>query len=754
MARESARERAALMGSTAPPLARRLPFLVPDEAGREVSALAAAGGRLGDAVSLSVRDGRSSMPPTRRVSRADVPRLVPGVRAGRGGVVFWDGQLTDDARLVVALARTAAAYGARVLLGASVTAVDGADVHAELDNGEALTLRAGVVVNAAGVWAQRLAPGIRLVPSRGSHLVLRGSRLGGPSAALTVPLPGSRSRYVFALPQPDGLVYVGITDEPVSGPVPADDPQPSDAEVQQLLDTVNRVLADPIDRTDLVGSYAGLRPLVLPESAGTGPGNATADLSRKHLLRRDGSVLSVVGGKLTTYRAMAEEAVDAVVRRPGCTAVGDRAAAAPRGGSARRSLPGGGPMAAGRAVRHRGAARGGAGARRRRRRPAGDGGGAAVRRPPRGCAVGGGPAGPAHPDRTGACRPRACRSGGRAGAGRGLARLTFWEAGSVARDTGADCCRGDLHPRAWRRGPAGLPLAQRGELRRVPAARPPAGPRSARRRLRAGLDHRRPGRPCGSRPGARGRRGERPAGAGPRTRRTRGGAGGVPGGGRLRARGGRRLVRRRPRPPGSPAPDGPGRRASGDGEGVPARGRDRRAGRRLREHLVVSRGARPAPLADAVRPGHAAQRGRATRRAAAAVLGARGGAARRRAERRRVVLRHPGGPPVVGAVVGRPAHGVDVHRAGARARVRDPGRARGDRRCLAALGGGGRGLVRHAARRAAHPRVSGCVDTRFRAWNRASAHAVGVTPPVGRRWPGRRCSRTAPGRARSARSGR
>src|SRR4051794_36254346 len=323
------------MGSTAPHLVRRLPFLVPDEAGRDVSAPAPPGGRLGGAVRPSLRGGRGSPPPTRRGGRARVsppgprrrarPRgggglggaAPPGVRAGRGGVVFWDGQLTDDARLVVALARTAAAYGARVLLGASVTAVDGADVHAELDNGEVLTLQAGVVVNAAGVWGQRLAPGVRLVPSRGSHLVLRGSRLGAPSAALTVPLPGSRSRYVFALPQPDGLVYVGITDEPVSGPVPDDDPQPSDAEVQQLLDTVNRVLADPIDRTDLVGSYAGLRPLVLPESAGTGPGNATADLSRKHLLRWDGSVLSVVGGKLTTYRAMAEEAVDAVVRRLG-----------------------------------------------------------------------------------------------------------------------------------------------------------------------------------------------------------------------------------------------------------------------------------------------------------------------------------------------------------------------------------------------------------------------------------------------------
>jgi glycerol-3-phosphate dehydrogenase len=345
LARESARERAVLMGSTAPHLVRKLPFLVPDVAGRDVTALAAAGGRLGDAVRLSVPGGRRSLPSTRRVPADEVSRLVPGVRSGGGGVVLWDGQLVDDARLVVALARTAAAYGARVLTGVTVTAVDGADVHVRLDD-EAFALRAGVAVNAAGVWAQRLAPSIRLVPSRGSHLVVPGSVLGSPSAALTVPLPGSRSRYVFALPQADGLVYLGLTDEPVEGPVPDDDPVPSDAEVAQLLGTVNQVLDRPLTRDDLVGAYAGLRPLVLPASAGTGPGDATADLSRKHLLQWDGRVLSVVGGKLTTYRAMAEETVDAVVARLGRGAARSLTGriplvgAAPRAALERVSAPG------------------------------------------------------------------------------------------------------------------------------------------------------------------------------------------------------------------------------------------------------------------------------------------------------------------------------------------------------------------------------------------------------------------------------
>ena len=316
LARESARERAVLMGVTAPHLVQRLPFLVPDVAGRDVTALAELGGRLGDAVRRSVPGGRRSLPGTARVSADEVSRLVPGVRPGRGGVVFWDGQLTDDARLVVTLARTAAALGALVLTGATVTGVDGAEVSLAVD-GAAVTVRAGVVVNAAGVWAQQLAPGIRLVPSRGSHLVVPAERLGSPTAALTVPLPGSRSRYVFALPQERGLVYLGITDEPVDGPVPDEDPVPSSAEVAQLLATVNQVLGTPLAADDVVGRYAGLRPLVLPESAGVGPGDATADLSRKHLLSWSGPVLTVVGGKLTTYRAMAEETGDAVVARLG-----------------------------------------------------------------------------------------------------------------------------------------------------------------------------------------------------------------------------------------------------------------------------------------------------------------------------------------------------------------------------------------------------------------------------------------------------
>lgn len=302
-ARQRARERAVLMRVTAPHLVRRLPFLVPDVAGRDVSALAELGGRLGDAVRVSVRGGRGSLPGTGRVGAEGVGRLLPAVRPGRGGVVSWAGQLEDDARLVVALARTAAAFGARVLTGVTVTGVDGGTVELSAD-GTTVAVRAEAVVNAAGVAVQRLAPGVDLVPLRRTHLVVPAARLGRPIAALAVPLPGSRSRYVVALPQPGGLVHLGVTDEPVGGPVPDEVPAPGDAEVGRLLAAVNAVLSVPLQPSDVVGAFAGLHP---------GP----ADPSGRPVPSWDGSVLTVAGGELTTHRATAAEAVDAVVDRLG-----------------------------------------------------------------------------------------------------------------------------------------------------------------------------------------------------------------------------------------------------------------------------------------------------------------------------------------------------------------------------------------------------------------------------------------------------
>ncbi|GAB2650651.1 glycerol-3-phosphate dehydrogenase/oxidase [Prescottella soli] len=318
IARESAVERGILMTRTAPHLVRALPQLVPllPSVGMFEKTLVRTGFLAGDALRLTARTPSSVLPRSRRVGAEKAAQLAPAVRREglRGGLLAYDGQLVDDARLVVALARTAAAHGATVLtrVGAYDVTGDSARLRDEL-TGEEMTIRARAVVNAAGVWADQVDPDIRLKPSRGTHLVLPAELLGNPTAALTVPIPGETNRFVFALPAQLGRVYLGLTDEAVDS-VP-DVPAASDGEIDFLLETVNTALATPLTRSDVLGTFAGLRPLL---DSGEGK---TADLSRNHaVLRSSNGVVSVVGGKLTTYRKMAQDAVDAAVAAGGLTA--------------------------------------------------------------------------------------------------------------------------------------------------------------------------------------------------------------------------------------------------------------------------------------------------------------------------------------------------------------------------------------------------------------------------------------------------
>jgi glycerol-3-phosphate dehydrogenase len=319
VAHESAVERGILMTTTAPHLTRAMPMVIPltPAVSRPQGALTMQGLRAGDALRAGARTPRSLLPRPRRLSVEQTVELVPTVsREGlRGGLLSYDGQLEDDARLVVALARTAASYGARVLTRTRATAVtgDGATLHDELTGGTT-AVRARAVVNATGVWAGQVVPELTLRPSRGTHLVLAGSSLPGVDVAVSAPVPGSLNRFVFTLPQPDGLVHLGLTDVPVGDEVP-DVPSADNAEVDFLLATINSAFGTPLTRDDVLGTYSGLRPLLAPPPGSSG---STADLSRKHAVvtSHDG-VVTVVGGKLTTYRRMAQDAVDAVVSRSG-----------------------------------------------------------------------------------------------------------------------------------------------------------------------------------------------------------------------------------------------------------------------------------------------------------------------------------------------------------------------------------------------------------------------------------------------------
>ncbi|MFG2265659.1 glycerol-3-phosphate dehydrogenase/oxidase [Streptomyces sp. NPDC048720] len=327
VAHESAVERGVLMTRTAPHLVSAQPFVLPltPLVSRAQASLAWAGFRAGDMLRLAARTPRQVLPAPRRLSATEARHLAPAVRADglRGGLLSWDGRVTDDARLVTALARTAAAQGARVLTRVRVLELTGtgARVRDEV-TGEEGEIRARAVVNATGVWAGELVEGIRIRPSRGTHLVLRSERLGTLPAGLHIPIPGETNRFVLVLPQGDGRVYVGLTDEPVDGPLP-DVPDVPETDIGFLLDVLGSVLDVPVRRDEVVGAFAGLRPLLDTGGAG-GTGDAparTSDISRRHaVLTSPDGVTTVVGGKLTTYRRMAQDAVDAALEARGLPA--------------------------------------------------------------------------------------------------------------------------------------------------------------------------------------------------------------------------------------------------------------------------------------------------------------------------------------------------------------------------------------------------------------------------------------------------
>ncbi|KMV23278.1 glycerol-3-phosphate dehydrogenase/oxidase [Mycobacterium heckeshornense] len=319
IARRSAIERGILMTRNAPHLVRAMPQLVPllPTMGRAERALVRTGFLAGDVLRRLAGTPGSVLPRSRRMSAQRVVDLAPTVRRDGldGGLLAYDGQLVDDARLVTAVARTAAQYGARILTYVAASQATGTSVRlTDQRSSGSFDVCARAVINATGVWAADIDPSLRLRPSRGTHLVFDSAAFGNPTAALTIPIPGELNRFVFAMPEQLGRVYLGLTDEDAPGPIP-DVPQPASDEINFLLDTVNTALSTALGPPDVIGSYAGLRPLV-----DTGAGR-TADVSRDHaVVESPSGVISVIGGKLTEYRYMAQDVLDRAIRLRGLVA--------------------------------------------------------------------------------------------------------------------------------------------------------------------------------------------------------------------------------------------------------------------------------------------------------------------------------------------------------------------------------------------------------------------------------------------------
>ncbi|MBV2363796.1 glycerol-3-phosphate dehydrogenase/oxidase [Streptomonospora nanhaiensis] len=311
LVREALVERGLLLHRIAPHLVRPVPFLYPLTKHWE-RPYVGAGVTLYDVLATSMGNTRG-LPHHRHLTRGGALRVFPALRRDAlvGAVQYWDAQV-DDARYVVTVLRTAATYGAHIASRVQAVGflregehVTGARAQ-DLETGESIEIRAKQVVNAAGVWTddiQEMVGGrgqIHVRASKGIHLVVPRDRIQASSGLIL----RTEKSVLFVIPWGRHWI-IGTTD--TDWDLDKAHPAASRRDIDYVLDHVNQVLRVPLTRDDVEGVYAGLRPLLSGES------DDTSKLSREHTVAHPvpGLVL-IAGGKYTTYRVMAKDAVDAV----------------------------------------------------------------------------------------------------------------------------------------------------------------------------------------------------------------------------------------------------------------------------------------------------------------------------------------------------------------------------------------------------------------------------------------------------------
>jgi glycerol-3-phosphate dehydrogenase len=311
LVREALQERGLLLTRLAPHLVRPVPFLYPLTHRGWERPYVGAGLALYDGMAML---GRSEMgvPRHRHLFRRQVARIAPDFKSDAlaGAIQYYDCQV-DDARLVLALARTAAGHGAHVATRVQVTGflreaerVVGVRAR-DLETGEDLEIRARVVVNAAGVWTdeiQEMVGGrgaLHVQASKGVHIVVPRDRIRSEAGFIV----RTEKSVLFVIPWGRHWI-IGTTD--TAWDLDKAHPAASRADIDYILDHVNAILREPLDHDDVVGVWAGLRPLLSGES------EPTSKISREHtVVTPVPGLVMIAGGKLTTYRVMAKDAIDA-----------------------------------------------------------------------------------------------------------------------------------------------------------------------------------------------------------------------------------------------------------------------------------------------------------------------------------------------------------------------------------------------------------------------------------------------------------